>query len=536
MNSDIRLFSLLTPDADSRCFTLSDSTANDLSLDFLAEQLSRSREEQNKLRRMLMEMPADASVITYRQEIYQDLRQYPDVCAGLQEIFDAMQFCTMDEASRVYEKSSIWELITRMRSLQNYVSAVTALRTLLKDVSFSSTGMRTLRDYIESIHAQSGFEALAKDMEVLGDDVDGIRSMTLGVNLGSEFYPDEVGILSLNNFRFGERGMLEHFFRFHKKQNPDERDLTPFTMVVHPKNPSANEHPLMNNLTRIVEQMLPSVTKKLQRMLKKYTDISGTALAKRGDELMFYLRFLELEQRLTAGGFSCCMPDLSGSGTNLTDFYNVKLALCHLAGTVEDGIVTNDLCFTKERNILILTGPNRGGKTILTQGAGLALLLFQHGVCVPCRQAAIRPCDGIYTHFPADENETVTLGRLGEESARFSRICETATDASLLLFNESFATTSHSESLYIAEDVVRYLCCLGARTIFNTHMHELAEHADSLTCERAVCGAASVVMGKRGTKDAYRIRFEKPDGKSSAHEIARQYGITLEQLMENLNG
>ena len=230
------------------------------------------------------------------------------------------------------------------------------------------------------------------------------------------------------------------------------------------------------------------------------------------------------------------MPDLSGSGTSLTDFYNVKLALCHLAGTVEDGIVTNDLCFTKERNILILTGPNRGGKTILTQGAGLALLLFQHGVCVPCRQAAIRPCDGIYTHFPADENETVTLGRLGEESARFSRICETATDASLLLFNESFATTSHSESLYIAEDVVRYLCCLGARTIFNTHMHELAEHADSLTCERAVCGAASVVMGKRGTKDAYRIRFEKPDGKSSAHEIARQYGITLEQLMENLDG
>ncbi len=536
MKNDIRLFSLLSPDADSRSFTISEGTANDLSLDFLAERLAHDREEQGKLRRMLMDMPAEASVITYRQEIYRDLKQFPEVCAGLQEIFDAMQFYTMDDTSRAYEKSSIWELVNRMRSLQNYVSSVSALRSLLQNISFSSLGMRTLREYIENIHTQSGFAELAEDMEMLGDDLDGIHSITLGVNLGSEFYPDEVGILSLNNYRFGERGLLERFLHFHKKQNPDDRELTPFTMIMHQKNPSANEHPLMNNLTRIIEQMLPSVTRKLQRVLKKYTDISGTALAKRGDELMFYLRFLELEQQLTAGGFPCCMPEISGTATRLSDFYNVKLALCRMEGTVENEIVLNNLQFTKDQNIMILTGPNRGGKTILTQGAGLALLLFQHGVCVPCRRAEIRPCDGIYTHFPADENQTVTLGRLGEESERFSRICETATASSLLLFNESFATTSHSESLYIAEDVVRYLCCLGARTIFNTHMHELAEHADSLTCERAVCGAASVVMGKRDTKDAYRIRYEKPDGKSSAHEIARQYGITLEQLMENLDG
>lgn len=534
MENKIREFSLLSPEGCSRYFRLSDSTANDLSLDFLAAHLSPEKEEQKKLKQLLRQMPAERSIVAYRQAVYRDLKAHPGLCAELQEIFDAMQFYTRDDNRSIYEKSSIWELISRLRSLQNYVASVSRMQALLQDRAFQSEGMRTLARCVEAICTESGFAELAQDLECLGEDVDGIHSMTLGVNFDSDFYPDQVGILSLNPYPFGEKGMLERFIRFHKQKHPSDPDLTPFTMMMHPKQLSAAESPLMNNLTRIVEQMLPTMTRKLHKVLKKYTDISGTALAGLGDELMFYIRFIELEKRLTDAALPCCMPDFSEDETSLSDFYNVRLGICYLEKTVENKIVCNDLQFTEARNVLILTGPNRGGKTILTQGVGLAFLLFQHGVFVPCSSGRIRLCDGIHTHFPADENQTVALGRLGEEAARFSRICEAATSESLLLFNESFATTSHSESLYIAQDVLKYLCCLGARTCFNTHMHELAEHTEALQCERAVCGAASVVMGKREGEHAYRIRYEKPDGKSYAHDIAFRYGITLEQLLEKM--
>ncbi len=534
MEPTIRQFSLLSPIDSTAYFQLSDSTANDLSIDFLAAHLSHEKEEQPKLRHLLMQMPVDPAVIAYRQAIYKDLKNVPDVCERMQEIFDMMQFYTMDINRSIYEKSSIWELVTRLRSLQNYVSSISQLQELLKGRAFRSDGMRMLVHHIERISTESGFSELAKDLEMLGDDVDGIRSMTLGVNFDSEFYPDEVGIISLNPYAFGEKGVLERFLHFHRQKNTSDADLTPFTMLTHEKKPSAAESPLMNNLTQIVERMLPTATRKLHKILKKYTDVSGMALARLGDELMFYLRCIELETKLAAAKLPCCIPEFSENETILSDFYNVKLAICHLNGTVENSIVCNDLQFTKSRNILILTGPNRGGKTILTQGAGLAFLLFQHGMFVPCSSGKIRLCDGIYTHFPADENQTVALGRLGEESERFRMICETATSESLLLFNESFATTSHSESLYIAQDVLKYLCCLGARTCFNTHMHELAEQTEQLRCEKSVCGAASVVMGQREGEDAYRIRYEKPNGKSYAHDIALQYGITFEQLLENL--
>ena len=215
------------------------------------------------------------------------------------------------------------------------------------------------------------------------------------------------------------------------------------------------------------------------------------------------------------------------------DFYNVKLAICRGKGTVEEEIVCNDLEFTREKTVNILTGPNRGGKTIFTQGVGLAFLLYQSGVFVPASSARVRLCDGIYTHFPVEEERTVSLGRLGEEAERFNEICKKATGSSLLLFNESFATTSHTESVYIAEDVLRYLCCIGARTFFNTHMHELAEDTDKFNkAEGAICKAVSVVMENDGGKRSYKISYKAPDGKSYAHEIAYKYGITFEQLME----
>lgn len=143
----------------------------------------------------------------------------------------------------------------------------------------------------------------------------------------------------------------------------------------------------------------------------------------------------------------------------------------------------------------------------------------------------MRICDGIYTHFPADENATVSLGRLGEEAQRLSEICKTATSESLLLFNESFTTTSHTESIYIATDVLKYLCCLGARVCFNTHIHELAENADKLyLSDKSVCGAVSVVMGCENGERSYKIFYKKPDSKSYAYDIAKKYGITFEQL------
>lgn len=524
-----RPFSLLAPAGKTGYVTLSETTANDLSLDLLTEKLSPVAQEQTVLKRILMQLPVDREIIEYRRAVYTDLKKDPALCRELGEIFDRMQFSTSDTMRTSHGKAGIWELIQRLRELENYSTSVRRMQELFAGKNFGSEGMRQLADHVESLCRSSGFAALSEDVKVLADDVAGIRSMTLGINFNSEFAPAEAGIISLNSYAFTEKGFLEKYMQFHRKRHPEDTDLQPFTILSHASNAPDNRDMLMNNLTNLIEEMLPQLTGKLRRVLRRYADTSGSMLGALRDETVFYLRCMELEQRLTAAGRPCCMPDFSEDDTCLSDLYNVRLALWDETLL----IVCNDLRFAGKQRIFLLTGPNRGGKTIYTQGIGLAFLLFQQGVFVPCRSGKLRICDGIFTHFPADENQTLSLGRLGEEAERFSEICKAATPDSLLLCNESFATTSHSESLYIAQDVLKYLCCLGARTCFNTHMLELAEHPELLQSEDAVCEAVSLVMGKRDTPDAFRVRCDKPDGRSYAREIASRYGITFEQLREN---
>lgn len=546
--SGIKSFSLLAPDESDADFKLSINTANDLAVDFIAENISGSSSEEAVIKRILLEMPVSERTIRYRRAIYSELRDNVELCGELYNIFDAMRFYAAERPARIGGSSTIMELLTRLRDLDGYVSAVLKIREVIKGHEFASDGMKRFAEYISDICDNSGFEELEKDLAAVGDDINNIKSITIGVNLDHEFYPKESGILSLNKFYFDRQSAIRRFVKFHMKDQLNDKDLLPFEMEMHNDGvdwmdkkyrgtPSPTNRPtdsiLMNNLNTIIERMLPSCTSKLKRVLDRYVDVSGKALGELADEMLFYLRFIGLEKRLSEQGMPCCCGEASEEDTVLSDFYNVKLAICRLKGTVDEEIVCNDMEFTKDRTVHILTGPNRGGKTVLTQGIGLVFLLYQSGVFVPASSAKIRMCDGIYTHFPVEEEKTVSLGRLGEEAERFNQICRTAGRESLLLFNESFATTSHTESLYIAEDVLKYLCCIGARTCFNTHMHELAENADRIS-DAAASGyrAVSVVMENDNGKRSYKIGYKKPDGKSYAHEIASKYGITFEQLSE----
>ena len=255
-------------------------------------------------------------------------------------------------------------------------------------------------------------------------------------------------------------------------------------------------------------------------------------------EILFYIRWAELTEKILKTGMPMCKPEITSYESRDCSFkgvYNLKLAINKVKG--EDiNIIDNDFEFSDEHRIYILTGPNRGGKTIFTQAIGLAMLLAQWGVYVPAGEAVISPCDNIFTHFPADENDTVDLGRLGEESQRLSKIFETATRHSLLLLNESLATTSVAEGVFIAKDVVRVMRYLGTRAIFNTHMHELAASVRDINDEvEGDSRAESLITGVHNGERSFKVFIAPPQGVSYAADIAKKYGVTFEQMKNTVD-
>ena len=133
------------------------------------------------------------------------------------------------------------------------------------------------------------------------------------------------------------------------------------------------------------------------------------------------------------------------------------------------------------------------------------------------------PFRNILTHFPVDENLTINYGRLGEEAVRIKEIVKEADSGTLLLFNETFSTTSSADALYLCKDLIHILKDKGSSVIFNTHIHEMnAWPGDS----RIV----SIVMEIKDNRNTFKVKRSAPDTSSYARNIAEKYGITYEQM------
>lgn len=225
--------------------------------------------------------------------------------------------------------------------------------------------------------------------------------------------------------------------------------------------------------------------------------------------------------------------------------YNINLAL-KLFNTPKFKIVTNDLKFSAEGNIFVLTGPNSGGKTTFINAVALIQVLFQAGMYVPADSAHLSPVDNVYTHFSSEEKRDTDYGRLGEESKRLGEIFKQATRYSLITLNESLASTSPGECLLMSKDVLYGLKFLDAKAIFATHQHELGSGLDEVNKNYAGDGRIkSLVVGLKKQKGdngqstytrTYQIAEAPPEGMSYAKDIAESFGISYGQIVKTLSG
>ena len=533
-------FSLLYPQGVTPdCKTLSDEAINDLSLELICEKLADDTFEHNIIKNIMIKIERNPAVIKYRTDIFDDIIHFPKLRERIKELLEQLAFLKeMERSLKDTAAAPIWQLVNRLNELEIYINCISGINDALSQNNIKSDGLKLLKDYVSSVYEESGFEYLKEDIKGLVNEVREIKSVSVGVNLDNLMRPVEVGIVSINTEPFTKTPLLSRFLDFATKENQLEQGasfhgMTKFQTV----GKIAGEDPFTSNLTKVMTEMLGLTVKRLKSKLSKYTNVSGYSLTKLIPEFLFYIRWADYIGKMQELNIQFCKPVIiprEKREMHAKGLYNFKLAMQKVEGKKID-IIANDIDFDAEHRIYIMTGPNRGGKTTMTQAVGLVFLLAQFGIYVPCESVELSPVDNIYTHFPADENKTVDLGRLGEESQRMSEIFSQATNESLLLFNESLATTSFEEGLYIAKDVVKALRFLGPRTIFNTHMHELAMNLDEVNTKiEGDSKVASLITGIHEGKRSYKIFLAPPEGVSYAQDIAKKYGVTFDQLLDNI--
>ena len=196
--------------------------------------------------------------------------------------------------------------------------------------------------------------------------------------------------------------------------------------------------------------------------------------AKLLSELDFYEAALTLRRYMEEKELHFCMPDFVSmdKGISAKNLYDLGLA-----SDMDDSVTPNNVNMEKGK-ILIVTGHNRGGKTTFLKSLGIAQIMAQAGLFVPAEEYSCPVYQGILTHFPSGEDETLGDGKLAEELKRLKKDFHMLKGGGLAFFNESFSTTTTKEGAEIGVDVLRAVRESGSHAFFVTHLMELAENRE----------------------------------------------------------
>ena len=475
----------------------------------------------------------DEDVIAYRQSTIRDLIAIPELLetlSGIHPILDDIRELRRLDNDNVTSADSYLYSITE---IELYVSCLATLRRGFADVKdkIASPAFSALADFVHELTESEYYRELNKKLVALSDRVHEVKSITIGVNLDRELRPESAGVISINSEHFKSGKMLDKILRLSFKNDAYTciANLSPFG-----KGQSDNkQEALIGAFNSAIEDVFRSSVKGWRNIVADYVMDNTDFLLKLLPEIEFVSRAAELLKELASHpGCSVCYPTLapmSAKRFEAVGLYNPRVALA-----IDDEIVTNDLSFDDEARIYVLTGPNRGGKSVITVALGAAQAMCQLGLPVPAESAVISPVSGIFTHFPEGADDTIDKGRLGEECARLKEIFDAADSDTMILLDESLSSTGAYEASYIASEILSAFAAMGCRGIFSTHLHELAASVPEINARSLDVGGVrldTLVAGIEEGQRSFKIHRAKPDGKSYARDIADRYGLSFENLM-----
>lgn len=208
-------------------------------------------------------------------------------------------------------------------------------------------------------------------------------------------------------------------------------------------------------------------------------------------ELSFYMGCYFLHSRFQELGIPFCMPTVwkgkmaeEGAEFEKRLFFQQLYELT-LAIYSQKRPVSNDMAQVGKR-LYVITGANQGGKSTFLRSIAIAQVMMQCGMFVPAKSYTNRIYDNIFTHFTRREDEQLNSGRLEEEINRMSKIISRITADSMVVLNESFASTTEKEGSVIAADIVRALYEADVDVYMVTHLFEFARNAHAKNLSHAV--------------------------------------------------
>lgn len=481
----------------------------DLNLDQIVNAITAGKEEYH-LKPFFYYSLTDIEEIQYRHKIMQDLENETlfEVIQSFAQQMRRMRshFSLLEKLNYLYHREG-WFLET----VKIYCDAVVTLEQDLKSIDIHSQGFLSFKKYL-SIYVNSDyFAALIAEVKHLKTELSKVKyclqikglKVKVRKYLGENDYSTEI-----------EKA-------FKKFKQPDAKDYTAELR------PSTGMGHVEAQILGLVARLYPELFSELVEFYNKHQNFLDQQLVRFDREVQFYLSFLEYIKDFRKNGLDFCYPKINKK-KDLSSSNGFDLALAQKLLKDRSPVVCNNFYLAGEERILIVTGPNQGGKTTFARTFGQLQYLGSLGCLVPGSSAKLFLFDRIFVHFEREENIKELRGKLEEALVRIHAILEQATPDSIIIMNEIFSSTTIHDALFLAEKVIRKIIKMDSIAVCVTFIDELT------TLSEKIVSMVAAVDSEDHTLRTYKIERRLADGKAYAISLAKKYRLTYDCLKERI--
>ena len=393
-----------------------------------------------------------------------------------------------------------------------YCDAVGSLAKHLASMQISSRALAAFRDYLARYAASAGFTTLARETRDQKDALGRIR-------YGTRIKGDRVEVTRYADEADYSAVVLRTFERFKQGAVKDY-------LIRYRTRPGMN-HVAAQILERVA-RLFPEEFAALDEYCSRHAAFLDEGIRRAYRELQFYLAYLDYIRPLRDAGLSFCYPDVSASSKDVRADGTFDLALARKLVTQGTTVVTNDFRLEGRERIAVVTGPNQGGKTTFARTFGQLHHLAGVGCPVPGSAARLFLFDRLFTHFEREEDLSARTGKLEDDLIRIGGILRAATPASIVILNETFASTTTRDAQFLGTKLLTKVMRLDALCVYVTFVDDLASLGEQ------VVSMMSTIVPENPAERTYKVVRKPADGLAYALAIAEKHGLTYERLLERI--